>query len=221
MAAAQEASAPPALAGLEQTVQARTAEWNKLSQSLEPSIIKLLPCDPKVTTSIAEVTRASDARITSIRAYLEAAIRQAALQTDSAKQVLVSAQGLGVNLASEKSDLAPERAALGGQIVNLIQGGKQQAAFAAPEDTLKQILAVEQQRTDAVDSAMSHTGTAAAALGEQIAQLQARQDALNGVQTAFEAEANRWNAYYSARLARAQTECTITRGPAPAAGKKK
>ena len=54
-------------------------------------------------------------------AYLEAANRQALLQTTSAKQVLASAQALGTDLAAEKSDLAPERAGLDGQISNLAQ----------------------------------------------------------------------------------------------------
>jgi hypothetical protein len=222
MAVAQSAPAPSALAALEQSVKDRTAEWNKLSQGLQPALNRLLPCDPKVAAAIAEVMKASEARIAAIAAYLGAANRQAALQTSAARQVVASAQGLGTDLAAEKSDLAPERAGLDGQLANLAQSADRRASLAAPQDALKQVAAVQKQRSDAVDSAAGYVDTAASALADLVVQLQARQTAWSDAQTAFEAEATRWSAYYTARQARAQTECTVSRGAGVAAkGKQK
>ena len=199
----------------------RTAAWNRLSQNLETSLIRLLPCDAKVTALIGDVSKASEARLAAIKSYLEAAKRQAVLQSGAAKELLASAQGLDADLSGEKSDLGPDRAALAGQIANLTPGAQRQASFGPALDVLKQIQVTEQQRSDSVDSAMGHAATAAMALNDLVVQLQARQAALNDVQSALDAESARWGAYYSARLARAQTECTITRGAAAPAGKKK
>lgn len=213
--AAQDAAAPPALAQLERMVKDRTAEWQKLSQGLEPELSRLLPCDPKIAAAITDVNSASDARISAVEVYLQAANRQAALDVSAAKQVVASAQMLGADLAAEKSGIAPERASLDGLLANLTQSAQRRAALAEPEDALKQVLAVQQERSDAVDSALGRADGAAAALTDLVTQLQARQAAWTDVQNAFAAEAIRWRTYYSARLLRAQTECTITKGPTP------
>lgn len=214
-ATAQNPSTPASLADLEKAVQNRTAEWDRLAQNLELSLIRLLPCDPKIAASITAVNRASGARITAVAAYLEAANHQAELQANAARQVLASAQGLGTDLAAEKSGMAPERAAVDGLIVNLNQSLQRRPSLSAPADGLKQVLADQQQRADAVDSSASHAAAASMDLADLVMQLDARRSAWSGVQSAFQGEAVRWNAYYAARLARAQTECNITRGLTP------
>jgi hypothetical protein len=221
MVAAQNPSAPPTPAALEQTVKDRTAEFNKLSQGLEAALNRLLPCDPKIAAAIGQVLKASDARIAAITAYLGAANRQAALQTTAARQVATSAQGLGADLAAEKSDLVPERAAVDGQLANLSRSAQRRGSLAAPQDALKQVVAVQKQRSDTVDSAVGYQDATGLALADLVVQLQARQAAWSDIQTAFEAEGTRWSAYYAARQARAQIECTISRGAAAAATKGK
>jgi hypothetical protein len=216
-AATQTASAPPTLASLEQNVKDRTVEWNRLAQSLEGSLVRLLPCDPKIAASINAVIKASDARTAAIAAYLSAADRQAQLQASAAQQVLASVKGLDVDLGAEKSDLAPERAGLDGQLANLTLSVQRRASLTAPQDALKQIVALQQQRSDAVDAAVTHADASAADLADVLMQLQARQAALAELQTAFGTEATRWHAYYAARLARAQMECSISKGIVPAA----
>lgn len=222
-AGAAGGAASTSLAPLEQAVKDRTAEWIQLSQNLDSSLIRLLPCDPKVAASLAAVSKASEARVAAVAAYVQAANRQAQLQANAAKQVAASAQAIGTEFAAEKSDLAPERSGAEGQLANLTQSMQRRAALAAPEDSLKQVLTSQQQRSDAIDSAVSRADQANVALANLVMQLQARQAASDGVQTAFEAEGARWSAYYSARRARAQMECAITKGtPAPAAkGKQK
>jgi hypothetical protein len=219
-AAAQDASAPPSLAALQKTAEQKTAEWNRLAANLEASILPLLPCDPKVPAAILQVNRASDARVTAVAAYMEAASRDALLQAEAAKRVLASAQSLGGDLAAEKSDMAVERAGVDGQIANLAQSGQRRASagspLTAPQDALIQISSVEELRSATLDSATSHIDPALAAVRDLAAQLEAREVAWKDVQTAFEMERARWNAYYTARLARSQAECTVTKGPASA-----
>ena len=203
----------------------RTAEWSRLAQNLDPALVRLLPCDPKVATSITEVSKASDARVAAVTAYLESAIGEAQRQTEGARQVLTSAQALSGDLSAEKSDLVAERAGLDGQIANLTQSSASRGSFSIPGETLKQTLALQQQRSDTIDSATAHGQAAGSALSDLIVQLQARQTAWADVRTAFETEAARWTAYYAARQARAQMECSITKGsagpsktPAPKSG---
>jgi hypothetical protein len=215
-AAAQSNSAPPSLAQLEQAVKDRTAEWNKLSQSLESSLIRLLPCDPKVAAAISDVNKASSARIASIAAYLDSANRQALLQTGGARQVLASVQSLGADLAVEKASVAGEHTALDQQAANLTQSAQRRPVLSPSGDALKEVAASQQQRSDAVDSARNHSEEAVAALRDLVAQLQMREAAGKDIVAAFQAEGARWDAYYAARQARAQTECAVIKGPGPA-----
>jgi hypothetical protein len=217
-------SPPPSASLMEllQTVQQKTADWEKLAQSLDTSILALLPCDPKVTAAITAVRKASEARVSAMAAYLQEADRQAALQIASARSVLASVEPLGPDLAIEKVDLEQEQLGVNGQLAALTDSGNRRPSFTAAQDVLRQITALEQQRSDAVDSAASHAGEAAAAVRDTIAQMVAREAALKDAQAAFAAESIRWNAYYAARQARAQTECNVTKGmvaPARPAGK--
>ncbi len=219
IAAAQNDSAPPSLAALEQNAKDRTAEWNKLSQSLESSLIRLLPCDPKVAAAISEVNKASAARIASVAAYLGAANRQALLQTSGAKQVIASVQSLATDLAAEKSSDARERSALDQQGANLSQSAQRRPVLSPSADALKDVAASQQQRSDAVDAAGNHAEEAGTALRDLVVQLQNRESAWKDIQAAFQTEGTRWDAYYAARQARAQTECVIVKGLSPAPGK--
>jgi hypothetical protein len=77
---------------------------------------------------------------------------------------------------------------------------------------LRQIAALEQQRSDAADSGISHGDATREGVRGLVAQLEAREAALGELQTAFEAESSALKAYYAARLARAQTECNASKG---------
>ncbi len=88
---AQNLSGPLSLAALAQTAQQKKADWGQNYRSgLDTSILALLPCDPKVAVAIAEVSKASEARLAAISAYLQEAARQAALQAAAARGVLAS-----------------------------------------------------------------------------------------------------------------------------------
>jgi len=217
VAQAPAAADPPTTdpAALQQNVAQKTQEWSILADALEAQIIKLLPCDPKASAAITDVSKASDARLAAIAAYLGDANLRASAQLETAKKLLASAMAAEAELTSEKADLAAERAGINGQIVNLTESAKDKPAFTSAEDQLKQVSLAEQKRSDALDSASSHQAPSVAALRDLVEQLEKRQTAQGDVQKAFEKEQAAWSAYYVARLARAQTECTITQGAAP------
>jgi hypothetical protein len=226
---AQNAVGPSPLAALEQAAKQKTADWDTLARNLDTSILKLLPCDPKAAAAITEVSRASDARVAAVMAYLEAAGRQTALQTGAARRVLASVQPLGADLSAEKSDLAQEQSGINGQIAVLADSGQRRPAFNGAQDALRQVAALAQQRSDAADSGISHGDAAAGAVRALLDQLEAHEAALKEAQAAFEVESAHWSTYYTTRLARAQTECTVTKGgvaapvhpPVPPPGKQK
>jgi hypothetical protein len=220
---------PSALAALEQTVRQKTAGWEKLTQGLDASIRHLLPCDPKAAAAITELSKASDARTAALSAYLQEAARQTALLTEAARRMLAALQPLATEFSAEKSDLMQEQLGILGQIAVLADtaagGGQHRASFDGAQDALRQIGALEQQRSDTVDSGISHDDATWQAVRGLLAQLEEREAALKETQAAFETERARWSAYYAARLLRAQTECNVTKGgaaaPAQPQGKQK
>ncbi len=216
--AAPNATGRAGLAALEQTARQKSTEWDRLAQALDASIRGLLPCDPKAAAAITEVSKASDARIAALSAYLQEAGRQHALQTAAARHMLASVEPLGAELPMEKLDLEQEQLGVRGQTAALSDSAQRRSSFNGAQDALRHIASLEQQRSDAVDSAISHTDATAAAVRGLLTELEGQEAALKETQAAFAAEGARWSAYYSARLARAQTECAITKGviPAPA-----
>jgi hypothetical protein len=225
-AAAQDAAPNAAgLAALEQTARQKSAEWDRLAQGLDASIRGLLPCDPKAAAAITNVSKASEARLAALLAYLQEAGRQKALQTAAARRILASVEPLGPDLPMEKLDLEQEQLGVQGQTTALSDSAQRRSSFNGAQEALRHIASLEQQRSDAVDSAISHTDATAAAVRAMLAQLAEQETALKETQAAFVAEGARWSAYYSARLERAQTECNITKGviatPAQPRGKQK
>src|SRR5665213_2087594 len=65
---AQDAGAN-SLPALQDAAAKRTAEWNTLTTGLELRLARLLPCDPRVRTSLEEVAKASDSRRVALTSY--------------------------------------------------------------------------------------------------------------------------------------------------------
>src|SRR5580700_4705733 len=70
------------LAGLQETAQQKSSEWETLGADLENKVAHLLPCDPRVRSAVEEVSRASEARLTALSQYLEAKRAKAKLDGD-------------------------------------------------------------------------------------------------------------------------------------------
>lgn len=208
---AQAAQAPSATA-LEAAALQKTAEWQALAQGLSTNIGRLLPCDPKATAAIDAVSKASEARLAAVAAYLQAAALNSTTGSAEAKRLINAAQTLAADLAAEKIEMGLEQTAIDGQFANLSESVPKQPALAAAQGDLKQIQAEAQGRLDAIQTASLQQQALSGSLPNLAAAADARAAAWKDLQVAYEAERARWNTYYAARIARAQMECTITRG---------
>jgi chromosome segregation ATPase len=215
-ALAQNAPAPD-LASLGQTAQQRAADWERLAQGLNASIRGLLPCDAKGPAAISEVSRASDARLAALADYLQAAAQQASRETEAAKRALISSNTLGAVLSAERAEAGQEQSGADGQVANLAAGLAEKPSLKTPIEALQEVRAGLQKRHDLIEAGMKGQESVTPALRDLVTAAEAREAAWKDVLASNEAERTRWKAYYVARLARAQTECSIIQGTAPAA----
>jgi ABC-type transporter Mla subunit MlaD len=211
-------SAPaPTLASLAQKVRQKAAQWDALAQGLDASIGRLLPCDPKGPAAIEDVSRASDARLAALADYLQAAAQQAARDTDAATRALASSATLISVLEAEKNEIAQEQAGADGEFANLVESAKTRASLDPLKDAFQEVRSELQKRADLIQQAeIGGQESLAPALRDLVTAAEAREAAGKDVQVAYEAERARWKAYYAARLARAQIECSAIKGTAPA-----
>jgi hypothetical protein len=209
------------LAALEQTAQKRQTEWESLAKSLTERMARVLPCDPRATAAITEVSRASEARLTALAGYMREASAEAFAETAAAKALLNDEEKHALELHLQGADAGQEQTAVDTQSDALAQSVKQRSALEDSQKLLDRIAALVRQRAAAAEQQAGAADAAVALLRDLVAKFDARDAALRDESAAFEAERARWNGYYTARLARAQTECSITQvGPAPAKRKR-
>ncbi len=211
MLAAQEKPAD-SLALLRDAATARAAEWDTLSQAMEGKIARLLPCDARVRGDIDEVSRASEARLTSLMQYLRAAEQRAADHAAAAEILISSQQAQAAVLTTERSEADGERAAIEGQLFDLGESAKQRSQLAQAQKTLAGIATLAGQRVAQAQEEAGRSTALAASLRQLARSYQNEQAALQAELNALAAEAARWAEYYTARLDRAQTECAVTDG---------
>jgi hypothetical protein len=212
VALAQDASGPGSLATLEADARLKTASWEKLAQEMESSVSRLLPCDAKATATISAASKASEARLAAVAAYLQAAEQQASRETAAAQRALASAQALVTELATERSDVAQEQSGVDGELANLAESVKKRSTLADAQKVLQQIQTLTGQRAALAQGGQERQEAFLASVRNLVTAMGAREAALKEERIAEGAERGRWNAYYTARLARSQTECTIIRG---------
>ena len=207
---AQSTPPPGSLAALEQTAKRRSADWQQMAQNLEASVARLLPCDPKIASSIGDVRRASEERLAAVSAFLTDAAQEASQDTAGVKRAIAAAEGL--DLADERTDLANEQGGVEAELANLTDALKQRPALEDAQKALQQIAALQKQRADLTQASAGRQEALMTALHTLESDSAAREESLKGARAAFDAERSRWNSYYAARLARAQTECAIVKG---------
>jgi len=200
----------PDLATLEQTAQKRNAEWESIAKDLSERMARILPCDPRYAAGITEVSRASEARLAALADYLREASAKAFAETATAKILLNTEERRAVEVAMERADAGQEQTAVDTQSDALAQSVKQRSSLEDPRKLLEQIGAMVRQRVADSEQWIKGSDAAVRSLQDLVTKLDARDAALRDESVAFEAERARWNAYYAARLARAQTECAIT-----------
>jgi hypothetical protein len=211
----------PDLAALEQTAQKRHAEWESIAKDLSERMARVLPCDPRYTAGIIEVSRASEARLAALADYLRGATVKAFAETAAAKILLNAEERRAVEASLERADAGQEQTAIDTQTDALAQSVKQRSMLQDSQKLLEQIAGMVRQRATAAERQAGSAESAVALLRDLVTKFDARDAALRDESVAFEAERARWNAYYAARLVRAQTECSITQAvPARPQGKR-
>ncbi len=209
---------PDPLSVLRQSAGKAAAAWQALAKGLEPKIAHLLPCDPVARAAVEEVSRASDARLSALSAYLNAAAAQAKSDTDSAKRVLAAQAALAGGWNTERAEADQQRAAVEAQAADLKESMRKRGSLAGAEQVLVELARQLKDRAAKADEQSGRRDAIAGLLGGMVVAYQDRQAALENESALLEIESSKWSAYYTARLSRSSTECAITN---PAAARKK
>lgn len=213
-----------ALAGAEvgarETAAKRAAEWESLAKALDAKIARMLPCDPRAKGAIEEVSRASKARLAAFGEVLRIAVAQANADTERVRLALAAEDGSLRETEAERVDSEQEQMAVEGQLADLTASAKGREGLEEARKKLAEIAATTTSRLKDAEGQFQLRATLDISLRDLLAAGHARQTALQNEQVALAAEASRWSDYYAARLARAQTECSITSSPSSRQGKK-
>jgi len=197
------------LDALRQTADKAAADWEALAKGLEKKIATLLPCDPKSRAAVEEVSRASDARLSALSAYLKAAAASAKSDTDTAKRVLAAEAALAGGWNTERAEAEQERTAIESQLADLKESMRKRGSLSGAEQVLTEIANMVKERAAKSDSEASRKDLIDAFIGDLVVGYQNRQTALENESTLLDAESARWSFYYGARVSRAVTECSI------------
>lgn len=216
-APAQVVSDP--LDALRQIADKASSDWQALAKGLEQKIATLLPCDPKSRAAVEEVSRASDARLSALSAYLKASAAKAKADTDSAKRVLAAQAALSGGWVTEHTEADQERAAIEAQVADLKESMRKRGSLSGAEQVLLEIANMVKGRAAKSEERAAHRESLDSSLGDLVVAYQTRQTALENESGLLDAETARWKAYYTARVSRAITECAII-NPGPPQRKK-
>lgn len=214
LVSAQDKPADP-LGALREAADKTAANWDALAKGLDQKIATLLPCDPKSRAAVEEVSHASDARLSALSAYLKAAAVKAKADTEAAKRVLAAQAALSGGWNTERSEADQERAAIEAQVADLKESMRKRGSLAAAQQVLTEIANMVKARAAKSEAQAARTETIDTLLGDLVLAYQERQTALENESTLLDAEAAKWNAYYTARVSRAITECTIINAGPP------
>lgn len=206
---AQTAAAPQS-DPLESVALKRSAEWDALAKGLEARIARMLPCDPRARAAVEEVSHASEARLAAVSAYLEAAAARGRSDADRARAALAAENAAAVDANQERMEAEQQRVAVDAQIADLSDSEKRRGALEDARQKLTQIRAKIDERIARAQGETAAHAALKASLEKVSAAYDARQKAIAAEISSLASETARWNEYYLARLARAQTECSIT-----------
>jgi hypothetical protein len=216
MLRAQDAAS---LTALRQSAEHETQTWDTLAKSLETRIRGMLPCDPKIGAAVEEVNRASEARLSAFDKYFSAVLDLTMARSAQASHLLESQNKTGNGfLETEHAEGVEERAGTENQISQLEVNTGRKADLSESVSALRAVAAL----TDRRNLVMAQQSASGESLNESLralaTQTQAAEDAIKALGAAHANEAVRWRAYYVARLARVQAECTAinpTAAPRP------
>src|ERR1019366_10106584 len=115
---AQDAGAN-SLPALHEAAAKRTAEWSTLTVSLEPRLVRFLPCDPRVRTAVEEVAKASDNRTVALTSYWNMASIQSKAQLEAIRGLLAREEEHSEDWTKDKTETEQEVAATTAQAAAL------------------------------------------------------------------------------------------------------
>jgi len=202
------------IAALRQTADKAASDWDALARGLEPRIARLLPCDPNSHAAVEEVSHASEARLAALASYLKAAAAKAKDDTESAKKVLAAQASLAGGWNAESTEAEQQGAAIEAQVADLKESMRKRGTLAGAEQVLEEIARMVKERGSKSTDLAARKEVVNALLADLVVAFQDRQTALEKQSALLDTEIAHWNAYYAARLARAETECTIINKPA-------
>jgi chromosome segregation ATPase len=192
------------------SAEQKTEQWNVLASTLEQRLARILPCDARVKSAIEEVSRASDVRFAALSASWQE------MENRSQEQEQIAAKFAGQNetlLApwkSERSDAQQAQAALEEHEADLRESARTLAALATAARALDGIAAdseaVTKQSTEREDALAQWS----ASWNEVVRASKLRDAAIENELKTLANERDRWTAFYAARTARAQMECSLT-----------
>ncbi len=203
------------LNALRQTAEKTASDWDALARGLEQKISTLLPCDPRSRAAVEEVSRASEARLSALSAYLKASAAKARADTDAAKRVLAVQAALSGGWNTERAEADLERSTIQAQLADLKESMRKRGSLAGAEQVLTEIANMVKERAAKADEQAGRRETIEDLLGDLVVSSQDRQKAVEVESALLDAEIYKWNAYYAARVARAVTECTIVNPGTP------
>jgi hypothetical protein len=198
------------LADLDQAATKAHNDWFKLASDLDVRVARMLPCDAQATAAIEETGRAATARIVALTAYTRAAADQAAQDVVMARDIQRVEAARIAGAPADRTDMEAERNAIQSQLTSLGESVRQKLTLTAAFDDLRIIEAMVRDRTNMAATNASAAQSAARLYEDLAKSLEAREVALRKQVTALEDERLRWNGYYTARLARARIECSVT-----------
>jgi hypothetical protein len=205
----QPAPAPSSLPTLLQNAQQKTQAWDTLAKSLETRIRPMLPCDPKITAAVEEVSRASDARLTAFDQYFRAVLTQTSARAIQATRLLDTQTKSETGfLETEHAEGVEERAGTDIQISQLAASTGRRAALDDPESALRAAAALTDRRNLVLVQQSARRDSLMESLRALAMRSQAADTAMTALVAAHAKESERWRAYYGARVARVQAECT-------------
>ncbi len=198
------------LASLQKTAEAKTGEWDALAKTLEGKLVRMLPCDARVRTTIEEVNRASDARIAALALYLQAAAAQVQAQENIIAPAIAAQEAAAREVESDRAEADQERIAIDAQLAELEESLKKRPQLLGAQQSLSAVAQMVRQRVAGSAQQTARNTALVEALRELYAACEARKGAIQKELTTLTAESTRWSDYYTARIARSATECSIT-----------
>jgi hypothetical protein len=193
------------------------SDWSTLAVSLEQRLSRMLPCDPRVRSSIDEVSRASAAHIALQDGYWRQLIEKSADQVDAATRILAELEAASEEWRSDSDASTRNRSDTEAQAAALSDSAAKIPALAPAKRTLDSLLQSVQRAADQSARRRDEAAALLTDLREWIGAKQSSQAAMEAMIRELSLEGQRWRDYYTARTARAQLECAIIDPKNPAA----